>query len=167
MCVLKEYDIFIDWSSWSIVGSIVLSKLWFECGLSSNQIRTNDVRNVVLLVVDSSSIHHYVLWVWPMLSPVHIIREFHLHGNLDELLLSPSTSFYLLQDLVGQQVSVGNFWNIFLMLAHEVFVWRKEWLPLIHVHLVKVAAVNLRKIVLFPLESSQVSHTCAKYTMVW
>ena len=43
--------------------------LWFECGLSSNQIRTNDICNVVLLVVDSSSIHHYILWVWPMLSP--------------------------------------------------------------------------------------------------
>ena len=34
--------------------------LWFEYGLSSNQIRTNDIRNVVLLVVDSSSIHHYI-----------------------------------------------------------------------------------------------------------
>ena len=62
-------DIFIDWSLWSAAGPIVLSILWFECGLSSNQVRTNDVRNVVLLVVDPSSIHHYIFWVWPMLSP--------------------------------------------------------------------------------------------------
>ena len=69
VCVSKKGDIFIDWSLWSVVGSIILSKLWFEHGLSSNQIRTNDVRNVVLLVVDSSSIHHYIFWVWPMLFP--------------------------------------------------------------------------------------------------
>ena len=69
VCVLKKDDVFIDWSSWLVVGPIVLPKLWFECGLSSNQIRTNDVRNVVLLVVVSSSIHHYIFWVWPMLSP--------------------------------------------------------------------------------------------------
>ena len=43
--------------------------LWFEYGLSSNQIRTNDVHNVVLLVVESSSIHHYIFWAWPMLFP--------------------------------------------------------------------------------------------------
>ena len=34
-----------------------------EYGLSSNQTRTNDIRNVVLLVVDPSSIHHYIFWV--------------------------------------------------------------------------------------------------------
>ena len=62
-------DIFTNWSSWSVVGSIALSKLWLEYGLSSSQIITNDVRNVVLLVVDPSSIHHYIFWVWPMLSP--------------------------------------------------------------------------------------------------
>ena len=68
----------------------------FEYGLSSSsQIRTNDVHNVVLPVVDPSSIHHYIFWVWPMLSLVHIIMEFHLHGNLDELLLSPSAAFCL------------------------------------------------------------------------
>ena len=73
---------------------------------------------------------------------------------------------YLLHGLVGQQVSVGNFWSIFFMLAHEVFVWWKEWLPLIHVHLVKVAAVNLRKLVLLPLESSQVSHAYVR-SILW
>lgn len=39
----------------------------------------------------------------------------------------------------------------------HMFGWKK-WLPLIHVHLVKVTAVNLRKLILLPLESSQVSH---------
>ena len=42
----------------------------------------------------------------------------------------------------------------------------KEWLPLIHVHLVKVAAVNLRKLVLLPLESSQVSHAYVR-SILW
>ena len=60
VCLLKEDDIFINWTSWSVVGSISLSKPWLEYGLSSSQIRTNDVRNVVLLVVDPSSIHHYI-----------------------------------------------------------------------------------------------------------
>ena len=52
------------------------------------------------------------------------------------------------------------------MLAQEVFVWWKEWLPLIHVHLVKDAAVNLRKLVLLPLESSQVSHAYVQ-SILW
>ena len=52
------------------------------------------------------------------------------------------------------------------MLTHEVLVWWKEWLPLIHVHLVKVAAVNLRKLVLLPLESSQVSHAYVR-SILW
>ena len=60
--------------------------------------------------------------------------------------------------LLDNKLVLETFESIFFMLAHEVFVWWKEWLPLIHVHLVKVAAVNLRKIVLFPLESSQISH---------
>ena len=93
VCVLKKDDIFINWSLWTIVGSIILPKPLIDYGLSSNQTRTNDIRNVVLLVVDPSSIHHYIFWVWPMLSLVHIIMEFHLHGNLDELLLSPSATF--------------------------------------------------------------------------
>ena len=92
VCVLKIDDIFIDWSLWSVVGPILILRLWFEYGLSSSQIRTNDVHNVVLLVVDPSSIHHYIFWVWPMLSLVHLTMEFLLKGNLDELLLSPLTT---------------------------------------------------------------------------
>ena len=60
VCVLKKDDIFINWSLWTIVGSIILPKPLIEYGLSSNQTRTNDIRNVVLLVVDPSSIHPYI-----------------------------------------------------------------------------------------------------------
>ena len=68
MCVEERW--YLHWLILvSIVGPIFLPHLWFEYGLSSNQIRTNDIRNVVLLVVVSSSIHHYIFWVWPMLSP--------------------------------------------------------------------------------------------------
>ena len=54
---------------------IVLPKLLFENGLSSNQIRTDDIRNVVLLVVDSSSIHHYIVWSDQYYHIVHIMVE--------------------------------------------------------------------------------------------
>ena len=67
--------------------------LWFAYGLSSNQVRTNDMHNVVLLVVDPSSIHHYILWYDQCYHHVHIAMEIHLYGNLDELLLSPLTTF--------------------------------------------------------------------------
>ena len=61
---------------------------------------TNDVRNVVLLAVipraytitSFGSDQCYVL--------VHIIMEFHLYGHPDDLLLIPSTTFYLLHDHV-------------------------------------------------------------------
>ena len=60
---------------------------------------------------------------------------------------------------VEHPVSIGNFHKHYL---HDPFVkhmyGRKKWLPLIHVHLMQVAAVNSRKLVLLPLESSQVSH---------
>ena len=92
VCVLKIDGIFIDWSLWSVVEPIVLSKPWFEYGLSSNQVKTNDIHNVVLLVVDSSSIHHYIFWSDQCYHRVHLIMDFHLYGNLDELLLSPLTT---------------------------------------------------------------------------
>ena len=53
------------------------------------------------------------------------------------------------------------------MLAHEVYVDERSDFLEVHVHLMQVAAVNLRKLVLLPLESSQVSHACAKYSVVW
>ena len=93
VCVLKKDDIFTNWSSWSVVGSIVLSKLWLEYGLSSSQIRTNDVCNVVLLVVDPSRIHHYILWSDQCYHRVHMMVEVQWYGNSDELLLNPLAAF--------------------------------------------------------------------------
>ena len=56
-------------------------QLWFEYGLSSNQISTNDVRNVVLLVVDPLSIHHYIFWSDQYYHIVHIMVEFQWYGK--------------------------------------------------------------------------------------
>ena len=133
--MLKKDDIFIDWSLWSVAGPIVLSILWFECGLSSNQVRTNDARNVVFLVVDPSSIHHYIFWVWPMLSPCShdggspVIWKFRwvVVESIDNILISSMM-------LLNIKLVLETFESIFFMLAHEVLVWWKEWLPLIHVH---------------------------------
>ena len=100
---------------------------------------------------------------------VHIVVEFHLHGNLDDLLLSPSAIFpFYPWFMLDIYVSVGNFYKHYLhvLLMKYMFRWKK-WLPLIHVHLMQVAAVNSRKSMLPPLEPSQVSHACAKYAMVW
>ena len=137
-----------------------------ECGLSSNQISTNDSRNVVLLVVDPSSIHPYIFGLTNAITcslnygipfkrkPRWIVVE-----PIDNILI-PSMM------LLNIKLVLETFESIFFMLAHEVFVWWKEWLPLIHVHLVKVAAVNLRKLVLLPLESSQVSHAYVR-SILW
>ena len=98
---------------------------------------------------------------------VHLTMEFLLKGNPDELLLSPlPTSLSPPWFMLNINLVLETFIGIFFMLAHEVFVWWKEWLPLIHVHLVKVAAVDLRKLVLLPLESSQVSHAYVR-SILW
>ena len=98
VCVLEKYNIFFNWSSWPVVGPIVLLKLWFECGISSNKIKTNDIRNVVLLVVIYSSIHHYIFWFDQCCHRVHIMVEVQRYGNSDELLLNPSAAFFLPHD---------------------------------------------------------------------
>ena len=165
--MLTKDDIFIDWSLWSVVGPIVLSILWFECGLSSNQVRTNDVRNVVLLVVDPSSIHHYIFWFWPMLSPCShdggspVIWKFWwvVVESIDNILISSIM-------LLNIKLVLETFESIFFMLAHEVLVWWKEWLPLIHVHLMQVATVDSRKSMLLILESSQISHAYVR-SILW
>ena len=46
-----------------------------------------------------------------------------------------------------------------------MFEWKK-WLPLIHAHLMQVAAVNSRKFVLLPLESFQISHAFVR-SILW
>ena len=145
--MLKKDDIFIDWSSWPVVGPIVLPKLWFECGLSPHQNRTNDVRNVVLLALNPSSIHHYISGSDQFYHLVHIIVEFYLYGNLDKLLLSPLTTFSSSPWFVS---SIQLVLETFKALPHVPFMrymfgWKK-WLPRIHVHLVQVVAVSSRKI---------------------
>ena len=133
--MLKKDDIFIDWSLWSVAGPIVLSILWFECGLSSNQVRTNDVRNVVLLVVDPSSIHHYIFWFWPILSPCShdggssVIWKFRwvVVEPIDNILISSMI-------LLNIKLVLETFESIFFVLVHEAYVWMKGVTSLIHVH---------------------------------
>ena len=167
--MLKKDDIFIDWSLWSVAGPIVLSILWFECGLSSNQVRTNDVRNVVLLVVDPSSIHHYIFWVWPMLSPCShdggspVIWKFRwvVVESIDNILISSMM-------LLNIKLVLETFESIFFMLAHEVLVWWKEWLPLIHVHFDVSCRREFEKVCFCPFGIiPNQSCTRAKYSVVW
>ena len=153
-----------------ICGSIVLSKLWFEYGLSSSQIRTNDIRNVVLLIVVPLSIHHYIFWVWPMLSLCS-----HCHGipsiwKPGWIVVEPISNIVIFSMIyVEHPASIGKFYKHYL---HDSFVkhmyGRKKWLPLIHVHLMQVAAVNSRKHV-FTSSGVIPSQSCirAKYSMVW
>ena len=168
VCVCVEerwflHQLFLVISCWTYC----LIKLWLEYGLSSSQIRTNGVRNVVLFVVDPSSIHHYIFWIWPMLSPCShdggspVIWKFRwvVVEPIDNILISSMM-------LLNVKLVLETFEGIFFMLVHEVIVGWKEWLPLIHVHLVKVAAENLRKLVLLPLESSQVSHAFVR-SILW
>ena len=124
--VLKKDDISIDWSSWSVVGFIALSKLWLEYGLSSSQIRTNNVHNVVLLVDDPSSIHHYIFWSDQCYHRVHMMVEVQWYGNSDESLLSPSAAFCLLHDCVEHPASVGNLCKHFLRapFMRYMFGWK-------------------------------------------
>ena len=127
MSVLKKDDIFIDWSSWSVVGPIILTKLWFEYGRSSNQIRTNDVRNVVLLVVDPLSIHHYILWSDQCYHRVHMLVEVQWYGNSDELLLSPSVAFCLPPwIMLNINLVLKTCVSISSCFVHEAYVWMKE-----------------------------------------
>ena len=127
VCVLKKDDISIDWSSWSVVGSIALSKLWLEYGLSSSQIRINNVRNVVLLLVDPSSIHHYIFWVWPILSPCShdggspVIWKFRwvVVEPISSILSSP----WLMSNI---KLVLETCASISSCSVHEVSVWMKE-----------------------------------------
>ena len=145
-----------------------LIKTWFECGLSSNQIRTNDVRNVVLLMVDPSSIHHSILWSDQCYHRVHLIVEFHFMEISVNCCWAHRQQPYLIHDFVGHQASVGNLCKHFLHAPFMKYLsgWKK-WLPLVHVQSMQVAVVNSRKFILHPLESSQVSHARAKCPMVW
>ena len=105
--------------------------------------------------------------VWPMLSPCSLNYGIPFKRKPRWIVVEPIDNILISSMiLLNIKLVLETFESIFFMLAHEVFVWWKEWLPLIHVHLVKVAAVNLRKIVLFPLESSQISHAHVR-SILW
>ena len=93
--------------------------------------------------------------------------EFHLYGNLDELLLTIDNILVSSLIHVEHQASVGNFCKHYLHVPFMKYMFgvRSDFLQ-VHVHLVKVAAVNLRKLVLLPLESSQVSHAYVR-SILW
>ena len=100
---------------------------------------------------------------------VHIIVEFHLYGNLDELLLSPSTTslsspcFVLNIQLVLETyisiIFVFRSWRICLDERSDFLWFTCIWC--------KLSPWVRERLFLFSLESSQVSHACAKYSMVW
>ena len=124
--MLKKDNIFIDWPWWSVNGPIVLSNLWFEYGLSSNQIRTNDIHNVVLLVVDPSSIYHYIFWSDQYYHRVHMMVEVQWYGNSDELLLSPSVAFCLPPwIMLNINLVLKTCVSISSCIVHEAYVWMR------------------------------------------
>ena len=98
---------------------------------------------------------------------VHLTMEFLLKREPGWIVVEPIDNILISSMmLLNIKLVLETFESISFMLAHEVLVWWKEWLPLIHVHLVKVAAENLRKLVLLPLESSQVSHAYVR-SILW
>ena len=126
-----------------------LTILWFECRLSSNQIRTNDVRNGVSLVVVSSSIHHYIFWVWQILSPCSHscgIPSSWKPGWIVVEPISNTATFSMI--CVEHPASIGNFYKHYLRapFMKHMLGWKK-WLSLILVQLMQVAAMNLRRLV--------------------
>ena len=147
----------------------LLSYQSFDLSVGYRQIKSVPTMLVMLsyFVVDPSSIHHYIFWVWPMLSPCSLNYGIPFKRKPRWIVVEPIDNILISSMiLLNIKLVLETFESIFFMLAHEVFVWWKEWLPLIHVHLVKVAAVNLRKLVLLPLESSQVSHAYVR-SILW
>ena len=161
MCVLKKDDIFIDWSLWSVAGPIVLSILWFECGLSSNQISTNDARNVVLLVVDPSSIHHYIFGL------TNAITVFTWWWKSSDMEIPMSCCWTHQQHFVSpmihveHQPSIGNFLsNAFVFRSWSLCLdGRSDFLEFMCIWC-KLPPWVPERLVLFPLVPSQVSYAC-------
>ena len=165
MCV-EESWYFIDWPSWSVNGPIILSNLWLEYGLSSNQTRTNDIRNVVLLVVDPSSIHHYIFGL------TNTITVFTWWWKSSDMEIPMSCCWAHQQHFVSpmihveHQPSVENFIsNAFVFRSWSLCLdGRSDFLEFMCFRC-KLPPWIWERFVLLPLESSQVSHACAKYTM--
>ena len=75
MCVWKKGDIFIDWSSDQLLDLLSCQNFDLSVGYPQIKSETNDVRNVVLPVVDPSSIHHSIFWSDQYYHLVHIMAE--------------------------------------------------------------------------------------------
>ena len=87
---------------WYLHWLILVVHCWIYCltqtfdlsmGYRQIKIRTNDIRNIVLLVVVPRAYTIISFGSDQCYNLVHIIVEFHLYGNLDELLLRPSATF--------------------------------------------------------------------------
>ena len=169
MWLLKKDDIFTDWSLWSVVGSIALSKFWLEYGLSSSQVRTDDIRNVVLPVV--VFLGHTPLYplVWPMLSPCSHNCGIPLIWKPRWIVVEPISNIFISSMIrVEHSASIGNLYKHYLRVSFmkNMLGWKK-WLPLVHVHWMQDATVNSRKHVFtsYGIIPSR-SCTCAKYFVV-
>ena len=106
--------------------------------------------------------------VWPILSLVHIILEFHLCGNLDELLLSPSAT--LLPSpwfVLNIQLVLETSKSIIFMSRSWSICWMKEVTFSDSRAFGASCRREFEKDCFFSLVPSQVSHACAKYAMVW
>ena len=140
----------------------------FDLSMGYRQIKSEPTM-FVMLSYSWIFLEHTPLYllVWPMLSPCSLNYGIPFKRKPRWIVVEPIDNILISSMiLLNIKLVLETFESIFFMLAHEVFVWWKEWLPLIHVHLVKVAAVDLRKLVLLPLESSQVSHAYVR-SILW
>ena len=73
--------------------------------------------------------------VWPMLSPCPLNYGISFKRKPGWIVVEPIDNILISSMiLLDNKLVLETFESIFFMLAHEVFVWWKEWLPLIHVH---------------------------------
>ena len=142
---------------------------WFEYGLSSNQIRTNDIRNVVLLVVVPRAYTIISFRSDQYYHRVHMMAEVQWYGNSDELLLSPSATF---SSPPWFMLNINLVLETFISIIFMSHSWRICWMKPVTFSKFTCNRCKLppwirESLLLLPLESSQVSHACAKYTMFW
>ena len=73
--------------------------------------------------------------VWPMLSPCSLNYGIPFKRKPRWIVVEPIDNILISSMiLLNIKLVLETFESIFFMLAHEVLVWWKEWLPLIHVH---------------------------------
>ena len=166
MCVEERWYSLVD-PRGQLLDLLSYPNLWFEYGLSSNQIRTNDIRNVVLLVVDSSSIHHYIFGL------TNTITCSHNYGipfiwKLGWIVVEPISNIVIFSMiLLNIKLVLETCVSIFFMPRSWSICLdeRSDFLSFMCIRC-KLPQVNLRKLVLLPLESSQVSHAYVR-SILW